>query len=83
MSGVGAEREGDRGSEVGSFDDNKEPNAGLELMNNEVMIWAESWMPNWLGHPGALSPIFFYALDYVFFDIKCLLALNPYYFVFN
>ena len=32
-----------------------EPNAGLNLMNREIMTWAEikSQMPNWLSHQGA------------------------------
>ena len=32
-----------------------EPDVGLELMNHEIMIWAEikSWMLNQLSHPGA------------------------------
>ena len=36
-----------------------EPKAGLELMNHEIMTWAEiqSWLLNWLSHPGA--PIHF------------------------
>ena len=43
MSGGGAEREGDRESEVGSSlrDVSTEPDTGLELMNREIMTWAE------------------------------------------
>ena len=42
----GRERESQAGSE---------PNAGLELMNCEIMTWAETkiQMVNWLSHAGA------------------------------
>ena len=43
MSGGGAEREGDTESEVGSrlWAVSTEPDVGLELMNCEIMTWAE------------------------------------------
>ena len=37
MSQGGAERKGDRGSEVGSDNDNSEPDLRLELTNREIM----------------------------------------------
>ena len=42
--GGGAEREGDTESEAGSglCADSREPHAGLELMNPEIMTWAEA-----------------------------------------
>ena len=43
MNGGGAEREGDKESETGSrlWAVSTEPDAGLELMNPEIMTWAE------------------------------------------
>ena len=43
MNGGGAEREGDTESEAGSrlWTVSTEPDAGLELMNREIMTWAE------------------------------------------
>ena len=43
MSRGGAEREGDTESEAGSRlrAVSTEPDAGLELMNHEIMTWAE------------------------------------------
>ena len=43
MSGEGAEREGGTESETGSrlWAISPEPDAGLELTNREIMIWAE------------------------------------------
>ena len=43
MSRGGAERDGDTESEAGSrpWALNPEPNVGLELMNREIMTWAE------------------------------------------
>ena len=42
-SGGGAERKGDRESEAGSrlWAVSTEPDAGLELMDREIMTWAE------------------------------------------
>ena len=40
MSGGGAEREGDRGSEADSAD-SREPDAGLKLTNHKIMTPAE------------------------------------------
>ena len=51
--GTGREREGQRiWSSLCA--DSREPDAGLELMNPEVMTWAEikSRRLNWLSHPG-------------------------------
>ena len=47
MSKGGAEREGDTESEAGSrvWGVRIEPDMGLELMNGEIMTWAE------VGHP--------------------------------
>ena len=57
MSEEGVEREGDTEHEAGSrlWAVSTEPDAGLELKNREIMIWAEtkSQMLNWLNHPGA------------------------------
>ena len=43
MSGVGAEREGDTESEIGSrlWAVSTEPDAGLKLKDSEIMTWAE------------------------------------------
>ena len=43
MNGGGAEREGDTESETGSrlWAISPEPDAGLELMNREIVTWAE------------------------------------------
>ena len=41
VSQVGEERDGDRGSEVGSFADSRKPDVGLELMNHETMTSAK------------------------------------------
>ena len=43
MNGGGAEREGDTESEAGSrlWAISSEPNAGLELMDHEMVTWAE------------------------------------------
>ena len=41
---------------------NAEPDAGLKLMNREIMTWAKikSQMLNWQSHPGAPTWLFFY-----------------------
>ena len=43
MNGAGAEREGDTESEAGSrlWAMSPEPDAGLELMDHEIVTWAE------------------------------------------
>ena len=45
MSRGGAERQGDTESEAGSrlWAVSTEPDAGLELMDREIMTWAEVW----------------------------------------
>ena len=50
MSRGGAEREGDTESEAGSrlWAVSMEPDAGLQLMNHEIMTWAEvGRLTNW------------------------------------
>ena len=44
----------------GLHTDSREPDAGLKLMNHEIMTWAKikSQMLNQLSHPGALSSQF-------------------------
>ena len=37
VSREGAERDGDKGSKAGLWGDSREPNAGLELTNHEIM----------------------------------------------
>ena len=52
----GREREGDTESEAGSrlWAVSTESEAGIELMNQEIMTWAEvGCVINWLSHPGA------------------------------
>ena len=61
MNGGGAEREGDIESEVVSWlwTVSTEPDAGLELVNHEIMIWAEAGrLPNWATQ-ASLSSFFF------------------------
>ena len=55
--GGGAETEKDRESEAGSAPTAASPNAGLELMNPEIMTRVKVGSLNWLSHPGA--PLFF------------------------
>ena len=52
--GVGAEREEDTESKVGSRlrAVSTEPNAGLKLMNRKIITWAKIHL-NLLSHPGA------------------------------
>ena len=54
MSRGGAEREGDTESEAGSWlwAVSTEPDAGLKLMDHEIMTWAGRTR-NQLSHPGA------------------------------
>ena len=58
MSGGGAERKGDTESKAGSrlWAVSKGPNVGLELMNREIMTWAEvRCLTDWAtGHPAKL-----------------------------
>ena len=48
-----------RGKKRESQTDNTDPDGGVELINHEIMIWAEtkSQMLNQLSHPGA--PVLF------------------------
>ena len=41
LKGGGAERLGDRGSEAGIYADSRQPDAGLEPVNRQIMMWAE------------------------------------------
>ena len=43
----------------GLYTDNREPDMGLELMNGEIMTWAEVKCLNLLNHPGAPKRIMF------------------------
>ena len=57
MSGVGAEREGAQRIQSGLCADNREPNAGLELMNHDHDL-SGNWTLNQLSQPG-IPKIFF------------------------
>ena len=58
MNGGGAEREGDTESEAGSrlWAISPEPDARLELMDREIVTWAEVWrLTDW----ATQAPLFY------------------------
>ena len=69
MSGGGAEREGDTESQAGSRLQavSTEPNAGLELMNCEIMDLSQRRTLNRLSHPGTL---FIWFGLFIYFNFK-------------
>ena len=58
-SGGGAEREGDKGSEVSPHADSSNPDEGLELTSPQDHDRSQSWTFNQLSHPGAPQIISF------------------------